>query len=140
VSRPRFLADHDFNEHIISGVRHREFVQMSLGSTGRPINPPGVCGKISGGDPNMLTKSSCLLELWGEGIAAFLLVHLSFGWAWWGWIGLLLFILFWVLLPVVVFGIVRSKIVRSPTHCARCQYVLTGNTSGVCPECGSKIV
>jgi len=26
-----------------------------------------------------------------------------------------------------------------PGHCQRCSYNLTGNTSGVCPECGTPI-
>jgi hypothetical protein len=27
----------------------------------------------------------------------------------------------------------------TPGHCARCGYCLTGNASGVCPECGTRI-
>jgi len=27
-----------------------------------------------------------------------------------------------------------------PGHCAQCGYNLTGNVSGICPECGTKIV
>jgi hypothetical protein len=27
-----------------------------------------------------------------------------------------------------------------PNHCQRCRYNLTGNTSGVCPECGTAVV
>ena len=26
----------------------------------------------------------------------------------------------------------------APGHCARCDYNLMGNTSGVCPECGER--
>ena len=26
-----------------------------------------------------------------------------------------------------------------PNHCRRCGYNLTGNTSGVCPECGTQV-
>ena len=26
-----------------------------------------------------------------------------------------------------------------PEHCGKCGYSLTGNTSGVCPECGERI-
>lgn len=29
---------------------------------------------------------------------------------------------------------------RRPGHCLHCQYDLTGNTSGVCPECGREIL
>ena len=29
---------------------------------------------------------------------------------------------------------------RGSTGCCRCQYDLTGNTSGVCPECGTAVV
>jgi predicted amidophosphoribosyltransferase len=28
---------------------------------------------------------------------------------------------------------------REPGHCQRCNYDLTGNTGGVCPECGSLV-
>jgi hypothetical protein len=28
---------------------------------------------------------------------------------------------------------------KKPGHCQRCGYDLTGNTSGVCPECGAQI-
>jgi len=28
---------------------------------------------------------------------------------------------------------------RPPGHCRRCNYDLTGNTSGTCPECGTAI-
>jgi hypothetical protein len=31
---------------------------------------------------------------------------------------------------------VRRRRRRGPGHCARCGYNLTGNVSGVCPECG----
>ena len=27
---------------------------------------------------------------------------------------------------------------RGPRHCPRCGYDLTGNTTGVCPECGAR--
>lgn len=26
-----------------------------------------------------------------------------------------------------------------PGHCPKCEYNLTGNTTGVCPECGKEI-
>ena len=47
-------------------------------------------------------------------------------------------------LPVAVFGlapalsILRRLSRRPPGHC-RCGYDLTGNISGVCPECGARI-
>lgn len=28
---------------------------------------------------------------------------------------------------------------RRPGHCRKCQYDLTGNVSGVCPECGTEV-
>lgn len=46
-----------------------------------------------------------------------------------------LFVAFVVTL--LLFRIDQRRIV--PGHCADCRYNLTGNTSGVCPECGSKI-
>jgi hypothetical protein len=48
-----------------------------------------------------------------------------------------------LLLPVIRFGIlpmvrwIKSK--RRAGGCRKCGYDLTGNVSGVCPECGSKI-
>lgn len=30
----------------------------------------------------------------------------------------------------------RENYMADPTRCGRCGYNLTGNTSGVCPECG----
>jgi len=51
--------------------------------------------------------------------------------------------------PVVLFGILplvwgvvrlRARLKRKAGCCARCGYDLTGNTSGVCPECGAKLL
>ncbi len=33
----------------------------------------------------------------------------------------------------------RNRKRRSPGHCNRCGYDLTGNVSGTCPECGDKL-
>ena len=33
----------------------------------------------------------------------------------------------------------RSSRKRRPGYCRRCSYDLTGNESGVCPECGTKV-
>ncbi len=33
----------------------------------------------------------------------------------------------------------RSRRRYPPGHCVRCGYNLTGNTSGLCPECGTSI-
>jgi len=46
--------------------------------------------------------------------------------------------------PILLFAIVSTILWRRdryipPGHCVRCGYNLTGNTSGVCPECGSVI-
>ncbi|MCO6438475.1 MAG: hypothetical protein J5J06_15400 [Phycisphaerae bacterium] len=41
-----------------------------------------------------------------------------------------------LLLPVAL-EIRRRRI--PPGHCRKCRYDLTGNTSGVCPECGTPI-
>jgi hypothetical protein len=40
---------------------------------------------------------------------------------------------------VVVAGSIYKQIVAMRGCCRRCGYCLTGNTSGVCPECGRKI-
>ena len=33
----------------------------------------------------------------------------------------------------------RERRLIPPGHCRKCSYNLTGNTSGICPECGEKI-
>ena len=33
----------------------------------------------------------------------------------------------------------RQEMRGTPGHCAECGYCLTGNASGVCPECGKRI-
>ena len=53
-----------------------------------------------------------------------------------------IFVPLWI--PGVValgcFWILRSRRVRSrPGHCPTCEYDLTGNESGVCPECGTPV-
>ncbi len=45
---------------------------------------------------------------------------------------------FVVLFPVSLFGWRRTW-PYPPGHCSRCGYDMTGNESGVCPECGTKI-
>ena len=47
-----------------------------------------------------------------------------------------LFISFIVGIP---FAIVRAKRRVPPDRCLRCQYLLIGNTSGTCPECGRHV-
>ena len=39
---------------------------------------------------------------------------------------------------VYLVRVIRGRI--PPGHCAKCSYNLTGNTSGVCPECGTPTV
>jgi hypothetical protein len=57
-----------------------------------------------------------------------------------------LFFEYW--LPLVAFGAVPCTVLvhrlvrkrrQSQNHCAQCDYDLTGNISGVCPECGEAI-
>ena len=33
----------------------------------------------------------------------------------------------------------KSRAERAPGHCPRCGFDLTGNVSGVCPECGQRV-
>jgi len=43
-------------------------------------------------------------------------------------------------LPLPAFRFIRKRHRRTnPGHCPACNYNLTGNTSGVCPECGTAI-
>jgi len=48
-------------------------------------------------------------------------------------------------LPLSLIAVVKlivwasSKLRHAKGHCPMCGYDLTGNTSGVCPECGTKI-
>jgi len=41
-------------------------------------------------------------------------------------------------LAVIVFVYFYRKARHKPGHCRKCEYNLTGNESGVCPECGTK--
>jgi hypothetical protein len=44
--------------------------------------------------------------------------------------------------PLVIFGLLTrwcTPVRIPPGHCQKCGYNLTGNVSGVCPECGEKI-
>jgi hypothetical protein len=41
------------------------------------------------------------------------------------------------LLALAALLIYRDRTRRSPGHCPKCNYNLTGNTSGRCPECGT---
>lgn len=41
------------------------------------------------------------------------------------------------LLTVVLF--IRNRVRRLAHHCRKCDYDLTGNESGVCPECGTRV-
>jgi len=57
----------------------------------------------------------------------------------WEWLGVPLWMPF--LLVGVATGMLwrRDRHRRTPGHCARCGYDLTGNVSGRCPECGVEI-
>jgi len=46
---------------------------------------------------------------------------------------------FSLLFPTTVFFYWRDRRRRPPGHCRNCGYDLTGNVSGVCPECGTVI-
>jgi hypothetical protein len=57
--------------------------------------------------------------------------------AWW-WMMLPLWIPFLIVAPPTAFLWWRDR--RYPPHCCQtCGYNLTGNVSGVCPECGEKV-
>ena len=47
---------------------------------------------------------------------------------------------FLVLLGPTLFLWWRDRRRSRAGHCRRCDYDLTGNTSGVCPECGTEVV
>jgi len=44
-----------------------------------------------------------------------------------------------LLLALAIIGVRRVRRRRPPGSCGKCAYDLTGNTSGVCPECGSSV-
>lgn len=56
-------------------------------------------------------------------------------------VGLLLVALFFGTYPAAVTGTrrVRTKLRRLRGECTACGYNLTGNTSGLCPECGKPV-
>ncbi|MFH1109328.1 MAG: hypothetical protein V1790_09060 [Planctomycetota bacterium] len=45
----------------------------------------------------------------------------------------------WVLVAQVVLALKRRRRPLDPNTCPKCRYDLTGNVSGVCPECGTAI-
>lgn len=47
--------------------------------------------------------------------------------------------LLWLVIAVSAARHVRSQGRRDPVVCPRCRYDLTGNVSGVCPECGTPV-
>lgn len=53
---------------------------------------------------------------------------------------LLTFVEYWCLdwlIVVVTILLMRRQAAIPPTHCQNCRYDLTGNESGICPECGT---
>jgi hypothetical protein len=49
-------------------------------------------------------------------------------------------IVFWLLLPTLWFILwLRRRLSPDPLACRTCGYNLTGNISGVCPECGTPV-
>lgn len=63
---------------------------------------------------------------------------MSFGEAYWGFLLIPTASLFIVGLLAIRSG--RLRRVGNSPHCRRCDYVLTGNQSAVCPECGQDLV
>lgn len=47
----------------------------------------------------------------------------------------------WLFCVLGIVSLTASRLSRRPRrgHCRKCDYDLTGNTSGICPECGTKI-
>ena len=45
-----------------------------------------------------------------------------------------------IILAIPAVGLWRRYCRPLPGHCSRCRYDLTGNSSGVCPECGTTVV
>ena len=45
---------------------------------------------------------------------------------------------FYTIVDVCIHALIGPR-VPSPGYCVNCEYNLTGNESGVCPECGTKI-
>ncbi len=45
---------------------------------------------------------------------------------------------FYTVIGVCIHALLRPR-VPSPGYCVNCEYNLTGNESGVCPECGAEI-
>ena len=53
-----------------------------------------------------------------------------------------LYIFFIVLLPIILYPtlpIIKKRRRRKHGLCVKCAYDLTGNESGICPECGTEI-
>ena len=50
-----------------------------------------------------------------------------------------LWLIFAVVAAPTAFLWYRDRLRRRPGHCKNCNYNLTGNTSGICPECGTPI-
>ena len=69
-------------------------------------------------------------------------------WPWWLWhptlaiegpVGFLAVPIWIPLVLIAIPSYIAWRVSRHlPGHCRKCQYDLTGNVSGVCPECGSK--
>ena len=46
---------------------------------------------------------------------------------------------YWIILVIAGALVAATHRRTEPGHCRKCDYNLTGNESGVCPECGTKI-
>jgi hypothetical protein len=55
------------------------------------------------------------------------------------WIVALFIIVGFVVAWVSGLSFLKPRRPKDPDHCQRCDYDLTGNVSGVCPECGTKV-
>lgn len=62
-----------------------------------------------------------------------------YGWSVAGLFAVVLFVLFWIPVLVILDRRKRRELSRMKGCCVGCGYNLTGNASGICPECGLRI-
>ncbi len=122
VTRPRVASDGHFWHWLYSLGRGR----LMLGHVGYvPEFDPFLLPGVSFANPVRATR---WLPAYGPATR-------GMGW----WISIPLWIPFLVFASPTVYLFQRNRHHISPGHCQNCGYNLTGNVSGVCPECGERI-